>query len=108
MGGRDSLVVQDGSWLVSDSAVVRMDLALRAARDSLGARTADLRDREAQLAIQAELVDTLRYNLAGERAYRDLAEQIMAAKPHPLLELAENVGLVGSGMLMCRLTEPRR
>lgn len=103
----DSVMVARGYYLVSDSAVSQLDLALRTSRRDLEQARADLADAREIADARAELIDTLEVSLAGERAYRSISEQLLAAQQSPFVEMLENFGLAAGGFAVCRLTEPR-
>jgi hypothetical protein len=100
----DTLMVARASYLVSDSAVSAMDLALRQARRDAEQSRANETDRLEQLRISQRWVDSLTVNLTLERAFR---RETAPSGWDKLVETLENFGLAAGGFAICRMTETR-
>jgi hypothetical protein len=69
----DTVAWNHNGYLVSDSAAVRMDRALRQSRENESTLTQNLAVREQQLALLVEANDSLKVAMAEDKAWRDLA-----------------------------------
>lgn len=103
----DSIPVASSSFLVSGDALARTDSTIRALRRDLETSRANEADREEQVELLRTELDSVKLNLAGERAYRSVAERLLESQQGTLEETLENFGLAALGFGVCRVTERR-
>jgi len=95
----DSLLATIDYRLVSDSAIIRMDLALRTARQERDHAKEDASDWQEISQLRSRQVDSLSIAL-------NLTSTLLGSRPN-WLETIENFGLAAGGFTVCRALDPR-